>query len=75
MFVPIGMVALNRPWHPVFIGWGGIALVELVESIFESLNRIRSVWTDLTGVSWFRSLKTSNSHNFLIRSPVWVNKI
>jgi hypothetical protein len=50
MFVPIGMVALNRPWHPVFIGWGGIALVELVESIFESLNRIRFVNTCQTGM-------------------------
>jgi hypothetical protein len=49
IFVLIGMITLNRPWHPIFIGWGGIVLVGLIKSIFESLNRIRSVWIILTG--------------------------
>jgi hypothetical protein len=47
-FVSIGLVALNRPWHPAYIGWGGLALVGLIKSIFGSSNWIRSVWTGLT---------------------------
>jgi hypothetical protein len=38
----IGLVALNRVWHPVDIGWRGITLVGFIESIFGSSNRIRS---------------------------------
>jgi hypothetical protein len=49
MFVLIGMITLNRPWHPIFIGWGGVVLIGLIKSIFESLNQIISVWTVLTG--------------------------
>jgi hypothetical protein len=48
LFVSIGLVVLNQPWHPVFIGWGHLSLVGLVKSIFESSNRIRSIWTGLT---------------------------
>jgi hypothetical protein len=48
LFVLIGLVALNQPWHTVYIGWGGLALVGLIKSIFESLNRIRFVHTSLT---------------------------
>jgi hypothetical protein len=74
-FISIGLVALNRPWHLVYIGWGGIAPVGLIKSIFESSNQIRYVYTGLTGVSRFRNLETSKSHNFFIRSPIWANKI
>ncbi len=48
MFVSIALVALNRPWHLVFIGWRGLALVGLIKYIFGSLNWIISVWTSLT---------------------------
>jgi hypothetical protein len=37
-FILIGLIALNRSWHPVFIGWGGLTLVGLIKSIFRSLN-------------------------------------
>jgi hypothetical protein len=70
-----GLVALNRSWHPIYIWWRSLAIVGLVKSIFESSNRIRSIQTDLTGVSQFRNLKTSKSHNFLIQSLIWANKI
>jgi hypothetical protein len=33
-FVLIGLVVLNRPWHPVYIGWGVLAIVGLIKSIF-----------------------------------------
>jgi hypothetical protein len=49
VFVSIGMVALNRLWHHVFIGWGGPALLGLIKSIFGSSNQIRFVWAGLTG--------------------------
>jgi hypothetical protein len=42
-FVSIVLVVLNRPWHPIFIGWGGLTLIGLIKSIFRSLNRIRSI--------------------------------
>jgi hypothetical protein len=48
-FVSIELVALNRPCHPVYIGWGCLALVGFVKSIFGSLNQTRSVHTALTG--------------------------
>jgi hypothetical protein len=47
-FVSIGLVALNRSWHPVYIGWRGLALLGHIKSIFKSSNQIRSVHTDLT---------------------------
>jgi hypothetical protein len=42
-FVSIVLVVFNRPWHPIFIGWGGLTLIGLIKSIFRSLNRIRSI--------------------------------
>jgi hypothetical protein len=42
------MDALNQPWHPIFIRWGGLTLVGLIKYIFKSLNRTK---TGLTGVS------------------------
>jgi hypothetical protein len=42
-FVSSVLVVLNRPWHPIFIGWGGLTLIGLIKSIFRSLNRIRSI--------------------------------
>jgi hypothetical protein len=32
------LIVLNRSWHPVYIGWGGLILIGLVNSIFKSLN-------------------------------------
>jgi hypothetical protein len=57
-------------WHPVYIGWGGLALIGLIKSVFRSSNQIRSVHTGLTSVSRFRNLESSKSHNFLIQSPI-----
>jgi hypothetical protein len=75
LFILIGLVAIDRPWHPVYIGWGGLVILRLIKFIFGSSNRIRYVHTGLTGVSRFRNLETSKSHNFLIRSLIRANKI
>jgi hypothetical protein len=68
LFVSIALVALNRPWHLVFIGWRGLALVGLIKYIFGSLNWIISVWTSLTDrLNWSDQCKSvQKSGNFQI---------
>jgi hypothetical protein len=47
-FVSIELVVLNKLWHPIYIGWRGLALVGLIKSIFRSLNQIRYIHIGLT---------------------------
>jgi hypothetical protein len=64
LFVSIGLVAFNRPWHLAYIGWGGLALVGFIKSIFESSNQIRFVHTGLTGRQNPYDRKNCNLVNF-----------
>jgi hypothetical protein len=72
------MGALNRLWHHIFIGWRDLTLAGLVKSQIKSY-MFKPVWSigsiGLIGRSRFRNPKTFKSHNFIIRSLIWINKI